>query len=154
MLWNNFDIYIRNKEISQSTLEEIMEKAYYIYKHRQLNSSASMIQFSWRRYQLNKAKNIINKQKNASAKVIQRAWRKYYKNIIQPRKKSEKENKAAIIIQRYYRGYRLKMKYSVIKGRIALEENMKYFDSVRNEMLQESAIIIARYWKKYKVRYI
>ena len=154
MLWDNFNIYIRKKDIAENSVEEIMEKGYYIYKCRELEKGARKIQTAWKRYCFNKARQKLNKERNEAAVVIQRVWRRYARKRLYPRLKREKEGMAAIVIQRYYRGYRCRMRYSVLKGRIQIEKNNEYFDSVRKEIYEESARIIYKYWKKYQVSFI
>lgn len=153
MLWNNFNIYIRKKEIAQSSIEEIMEKGYYIYKFRELENLVRKIQKAWKTHSFSKAKAALNLQKNLAARKIQKAWKKFWKNSVLPRLTRLKQTSAAIIIQKFYRGYRYRMKYSVLQGRIQIDENMKYFDKVRDKMYNESARIILRYWRKYKVMF-
>lgn len=150
MLWNNFDIYIQPKDLNNKSIEDIMETAYYIYKYRNLNNCAYKIQKAWKNCCLHKAKKIVLVLREKAARVIQAAWKRYKADVLHPRVLRIIHEKAAVIIQKIFRGYRSRMKYYVLKGRIKIKENMKFFDDVRHQMLNDSAIVIGRYWKKYK----
>lgn len=153
-LWDNFQIYINYKDLSQNTAEQIVEKAVYIHKYRELNKYASRIQKFWKKYSFNKGKRFIELQREIAALKIQSLWKNYKRKVLNPRLQRNREEKAAVTIQRYYRGYRYRMNYLVIKGRKQIEENMKFFDSVRDEMIRESALTILKHWRAYQVIFI
>lgn len=147
-LWNQFNLFINPKWLNES-LENILERAYYMYKIREINYAASKIQKKWKNYVFCKGQQEIQRKKVAAARKIQRMWRVYMENKVRPRLQAQREFKAAIIIQKYYRAYSARMKYSVMLGRKRIKENLKYFENVWDEIIMESVIVIQKFWRKY-----
>ncbi|OMJ94026.1 hypothetical protein SteCoe_2948 [Stentor coeruleus] len=151
-LWEDFGIYVKKTDIKDSSIEEIMEKAYYVFLYGKMNDAATKIQLSWRDYCVYKEKIRITVLREIAARKLQKAWKKYKILVLNPKKTYSYKEKAAICIQKHYRGYRSRIHFSVLKGRAILKANLRYFDSIRDEVYKESVKIIWRVWKKYKAK--
>lgn len=150
-LWSEFNLFINPKWLNES-LESILERAYYMHKIREINSAAAKIQKNWKFYVFFKAQQEVTLKKEAAARKIQKMWKKYVNNKVVPKKIEEKKIKAAILIQKCFRGYSARMKYSVMLGRKKIKENLSYFEGVWDEIVVESVLVIQRYWRKYLAR--
>lgn len=151
-LWEDFGIYVKKTDIKDSSIEEIMEKAYYVYLFGKMNAAAIKIQLSWRDYCVYKEKTRIMALREFAARKLQKAWKTYKILVLNPKKSYSHKENAAKCIQKHYRGYRSRMQFSLLKGRALLKANLQYFDSIRNEVYKESIKIIWRVWKKYKAK--
>ena len=111
--------------------------------------AASMIQRNWRVSHVLRRVKAIYKRRSDAAHIIQIQWKAYkFLRVIQGAIK-DRENKRCTLIQKYMKGY-LAVKQTYNKR---IEEKMnihlKYFASIRNQMLLKSQIVIAYHIKKY-----
>ena len=147
-LWNDFNLFINPKWLIDS-LESILERAYYMHRVRGINSAAAKIQKNWKIFVFFKGQQRIKRKREAAARKIQRMWGRFVEEKVVPKRLGEKKTKAAILIQKSFRGYLERMKYSVMLGRKRIKENLSYFEGVWDGIVEESVVVIQRFYRKY-----
>ena len=84
----------------------------------------------------------IRQKRNYAASRIQKAWRgSHNKHDILYLIKAFR-NKNATLIQRYIRGYMVSQNLIIGIRREKLKQNLDHFDTIRNEIHTEAAILI------------
>ena len=113
-----------------------------------MNRAASRIQRNWRRYVLYKFMFQTKIKKTKAATKIQLAWRNYRENSHLMKIQNFEKNKAAVMVQKFLRGFiDTKDKEETLK-QIKLYKNLEYFDEIKKKLEQDSYLFIAYYWKK------
>ena len=149
--WQDFNIFLSQKCLAWN-VSEVLEQGFYLYQVRKMNKAAEKIQKFWKAYIFAQALANIKIRRHLAARKIQRSWKIFYKIRILPKFIEEKRVKAALVIQRYFRGYSARMKYFLVLNRKKLKSQLKFFDEICDQVKLESIIIIQSYWRKYKIR--
>ena len=132
-VFKTFGISIPRSELRQLTYEQLLTKALKIHQKFKENTAALIIQESWKNYILNKDPNYV--------KRIQLA-----KRLAKIKSHKYNQQEAALIIQRIYRGYRVRLEYTIIRGRHRIEKNIQFFDGIKQNLRENAARIIWKYW--------
>lgn len=132
-----FGITISNSELRKLTYEEVLTKALKIHQKFKENTAALIIQQSWKNYILNKDPNYV--------KRIQLAKRL---SKIKSHKYTKQE--AALIIQKVYKGFKVRLEYAMVIGRYRIEKNIQFFDGIKLKLRNDAAKTIWKYWTVYR----
>jgi myosin heavy subunit len=62
----------------------------------------------------------------------------------------ERYEVAALMIQRWWRGLRVRRLYTPVLKRRKLERNQRYFDEMRVRVLTDAQLVIRKYWLLYR----
>ena len=62
----------------------------------------------------------------------------------------ERYEEAALMIQRWWRGLRVRRLYTPVLKRRKLERNQRYFDEMRMRVLTDAQLVIRKYWLLYR----
>lgn len=149
--WQDFNIFLNQKCLAWN-VSEVLEQGFYLFQVRRMSVAAEKIQKHWKAYTFGKAIENMKIRRHIAARKIQRTWKSFYKMKVLPKFIEENREKAALVIQRYFRGYSARMKYFLVLNRKKLKSQLKYFDEICDQVKLESIIIIQKYWRKYKIR--
>lgn len=132
-----YNIRISDSELKRLTYEQLLTKVVKIHQKFKENTAALIIQVSWKNYILRKDPNYV--------KRIQLA-RRLAK--IKTRKFNREE--AATVIQRIFRGFKVRQEFQMVWGRYKINKNIGFFEDVKNKLKIDSAKIIWKHWIVYR----
>ncbi|OMJ91446.1 hypothetical protein SteCoe_6027 [Stentor coeruleus] len=132
-----YNISISNFELRRMTYEQLLIKVVKFHQKFKENTAAFIIQQSWKNYILRKDPNYMKRIRLA-------------RRLAKIKSKKYTQHEAAIIIQRIYRGHRVRLEYDIIRGKYRIENNNKYFSDVQIKLKQDSAKIIWKHWTKFR----
>lgn len=132
-----YNISISNFELRRMTYEQLLTKVVKIHQKFKENTAALIIQQSWKNYILRKDPNYMKRIRLA-------------RRLAKIKSKKYTPNEAAVVIQRIYRGHRVRLEYDIIRGKYRIENNNKYFGDVQVKLKQDSARVIWKHWTKFR----
>ncbi|CAG9321001.1 unnamed protein product [Blepharisma stoltei] len=151
-LGKQYGIVFDKLSLLKYTEEEMIEKAVKYHKKVTCENASKLIQHTWRKYRVKQNIAFEKLKVRVAARKIQSCWIKYLTQVLIPKKQKMIYNKAAVTIQKNYRGYSVRRKYKLIFQGLKLKRALKYFEDLQRKMNQESAKIILKNWKSYKLR--
>lgn len=111
--------------------------------------AASMIQRNWRVSHVLRRVKEIYRRRSQAARVIQIKWKGYKFLRVIKGAILDRANQRCSLIQKYIRGYLAVKRTYEMRIETKMNSHFRYFDSIRNEMLFNSQIILAYHMKKF-----
>lgn len=142
---SKYSVSLKRREVAGKTVEQLTATALEIANRKINNAAAKKIGKAWRERQW------VREKRKAAARKIQGYWRKYLKSKLEKSTHPQKVH-AALQIQRFWRGFRVRAQYGNVKKEVQMQATFHYFDSLRSQLLHSAAKTILRYWRKYRVR--
>jgi hypothetical protein len=145
-----YAVKFSKREIAGSSSTQLALAALTLVHEREKQKAATTIAKAWRRWMWKRASKLLEIKKKAAARKIQRAWKRhvaYRKEQADMRRKVS----AAGRIQTAWRGYSVRRCTKEMITEARMRKHFLYFDTIRAKLMAESASIIWKRWKLYKV---
>ena len=131
-----YNIHVSDYELRRLSYEQLLTKVVKIHQKFKENTAALIIQQAWKNFILRKDPNYI--------KRIQLA-----KRLAKIKMKKYNREEAALVIQRIYRGFKVRQEFMVVRGRYRIHKNIDYFEEIKDKLKKESGKIIWKHWLVY-----
>ena len=154
-LQDKYKIKFSSKEIRFLNIDKLESTAKEKYtKNLQLLAYMKIARW-WKRKLIIKKMLAQNTRTENAVILIQNAWRTYIqvkntKNLI--KEMAIAQNKAALLIQKTYRGYQIRKKYALIIKEKKMEKIFMHFEHIRQQLYKESIKIIEDSWLVHKAQ--
>ena len=136
-IYKLYNIHISNYELRRLSYEELLTKVVRIHQKFKENTAALIIQQAWKNFILRKDPN-YNKRIQLARRLAKINMKKYSKE------------EAALVIQRIYRGFKVRQEFMMVRGRFRIHKNLDYFEEVKNKLKKDSARTIWKHWSVYR----
>ena len=140
-----FDI----QRFAPEQLEVVLRKR--TIKKREHDAAVCIQKHARRLVQTKRYRELVARRDRASRR-IQRAWKRFKQLCLIPRALAARKNKAALLIQRYARGYVEWRGVNRVIREKRMRQTLEYFGSLRDKVVEDCQIFIRYQWKRYKVR--
>jgi IQ calmodulin-binding motif len=150
-----YGIKFSNTQIKNLSIQELENKAKHTFKHKKILQSYNKIAHWWKKILIIKKIQMQQIKCEKAAFFIQTNWRIYLHKIICKNmilKIKLQQNKAALDIQRVFKGYMVRKVYGIILKKIKMSKNFEYFEKIRKKLLKQSLTTISYAWLTYKSR--
>jgi len=147
-----YGVIMPESKVLGSTEEELIEKASILRKRRNLDKSISKFQKKWQEYRVHKYVKIEKLFINACARKIQAAWKTYYHEVKLPRELFKRQTEAAVLIQKNYRKFQARKRFSEAMEYKRLQEAFEYFEQIKRSAQLRLAELLVPVWRTYKLR--
>lgn len=145
-----YAVKFSKREIAGSSSTQLALAALTLVHEREKQKAASTIAKAWRHWMWKRASKLLEIKKKAAARKIQQAWRRH----VGYRKEQEERRRkvsAAERIQTAWRGYSVRRCTKEMMTEARMRKHFLYFDAIRAKLRADSASVIWRRWKLYKV---
>ena len=145
-----YAVKFTKREVAASSSTQLALAALTLVHEREKQKAASTIAKAWRGWLWRRAATLLEVKKKAAARRVQQAWKRH---VVHMKEKAEKEvrMKAAVQIQRAWKGYSVRRCTKEQITEMRMRKHFLYFDTIRAQLLADSARVVWRRWKLYKV---
>ena len=136
-LYKLYNIHISDYELRRLSYEELLTKVVRIHQKFKENTAALIIQQAWKNFILRKDPN-YNKRIQLAKRLAKIKMKKYNKE------------EAALVIQKIYRGFKVRQEFMMLRGRLRIHKTIDYFEELNSNLKKASASIIWKHWSAYR----
>lgn len=145
-----YAVKFTKREVAASSSTQLALAALTLVHQREKQKAAATIAKAWRGWLWKRAARLLEVKKKAAARRIQHAWKRH---LVRKKKQAEEEIrvKAAVSVQKAWRGYSVRHCTKEKLTELRMRKHFLYFDTIRSQLLADSARRVWRRWKLYKV---
>ena len=152
LLFKYYQVKFSRIERKNYTMQQLVQKAVNMWAGKVGKKAAKrMIQW-YHTVIIQKQAKIMQYRSHLAAFRIQIHWQKYKLSVLEPQKDLKIREKAAIVIQKWFRGHLIREKYRKRQLFRRINHLHFHYQRLRSQLLCEKASIIAKSWKEYKSR--
>ncbi|CAG9321786.1 unnamed protein product [Blepharisma stoltei] len=137
--------------VRSSNIDEIWDKGYMIFQMKRKYRAVKYISNWWKKTIINRKIREIKLKNHMAASFIQRNWKKFKKQKLL-KSIFDAKKKAAITIQKFYRGYKIRSEYKTIILKIHMKKIFQYFELQKDTLRAKAFESLQQIWIKFKAK--